>query len=197
MARKRMTARKRALKNPTLKPFGVSKKIVKSTMKKSKPVTKPTPVKTKTKVKDKVTASTKPKPKKTYGRGILKEAYGKGGLQRIRQNPTGAGLTLAEAASSVVSLPVAVGIGAAYKFRKPIMQAIKVKRAWNPKTGRTIKKRTSRKGKGKGKEKTSVRKRVVEKAKKGASWVKDKAKGAATGVRKRITRKKDPYPKKL
>ena len=210
-------------KNPTLSPFGVSKKIVKSTMskkKKKKPQDKKgsivdnlTPVTANyEKVSAKGTKGTKDKrlasAKKKHS--ILKQAYGtKGGLDSIRKPGAGrrAALTLGEA---VISLAPVGAAAAAYKFRAPLMSAVKA--ATKIKRGGTVgkkgglgKKRTKGpKGKGsavsrKDNNTTRIKKQDTTKKKSKDSVIKKTTKTAKkviAAVKKKLTRKKTKKGKK-
>ena len=207
-------------KNPTLSPFGVSKKIVKSTMSKKKKkktqdkkgsiVDNLTPVtanyeKVSAKgTKDKRLASAKKK------HSILKQAYGtKGGLDSIRKPGAGrrAGLALGEA---LISLAPVGAAAAAYKFRAPLMSAVKA--ATKIKRGGTVgkkgglgKKRTKGpKGKGsavsrKDNNTTRIKKQDTTKKKSKDSVIKKTTKTAKkviAAVKKKLTRKKTKKGKK-
>ena len=210
-------------KNPTLSPFGVSKKIVKSTMskkKKKKPQDKKgsivdnlTPVTANyEKVSAKGTKGTKDKrlesAKKKHS--ILKQAYGTpGGLDSIRKPGAGrrAGLALGEA---VISLAPVGAAAAAYKFRAPLMSAVKA--ATKIKRGGTVgkkgglgKKRTKGpKGKGsavsrKDNNTTRIKKQDTTKKKSKDSVIKKTTKTAKkviAAVKKKLTRKKTKKGKK-
>ena len=209
-------------KNPTLSPFGVSKKIVKSTMSKKKKKTQDkkgsivdnlTPVTANyEKVSAKGTKGTKDKrlasAKKKHS--ILKQAYGtKGGLDSIRKPGAGrrAALTLGEA---VISLAPVGAAAAAYKFRAPLMSAVKA--ATKIKRGGTVgkkgglgKKRTKGpKGKGsavsrKDNNTTRIKKQDTTKKKSKDSVIKKTTKTAKkviAAVKKKLTRKKTKKGKK-
>ena len=210
-------------KNPTLSPFGVSKKIVKSTMSKKKKkktqdkkgsiVDNLTPVTANyEKVSAKGTKGTKDKrlasAKKKHS--ILKQAYGtKGGLDSIRKPGAGrrAALTLGEA---VISLAPVGAAAAAYKFRAPLMSAVKA--ATKIKRGGTVgkkgglgKKRTKGpKGKGsavsrKDNNTTRIKKQDTTKKKSKDSVIKkttQAAKKVVAAVKKKLTRKKTKKGKK-
>jgi len=210
-------------KNPTLSPFGVSKKIVKSTMSKKKKkktqdkkgsiVDNLTPVTANyEKVSAKGTKGTKDKrlasAKKKHS--ILKQAYGtKGGLDSIRKPGAGrrAALTLGEA---VISLAPVGAAAAAYKFRAPLMSAVKA--AVKVKRGGTVgkkgglgKKRTKGpKGKGsavsrKDNNTTRIKKQDTTKKKSKDSVIKKTTKTAKkviAAVKKKLTRKKTKKGKK-
>ncbi len=210
-------------KNPTLSPFGVSKKIVKSTMSKKKKkktqdkkgsiVDNLTPVTANyEKVSAKGTKGTKDKrlasAKKKHS--ILKQAYGtKGGLDSIRKPGAGrrAALTLGEA---VISLAPVGAAAAAYKFRAPLMSAVKA--ATKIKRGGTVgkkgglgKKRTKGpKGKGsavsrKDNNTTRIKKQDTTKKKSKDSVIKKTTKTAKkviAAVKKKLTRKKTKKGKK-
>ena len=215
-------------KNPTLSPFGVSKKIVKSTMSKKKKkktqdkkgsiVDNLTPVTANyEKVSAKGTKGTKDKrlasAKKKHS--ILKQAYGtKGGLDSIRKPGAGrrAALTLGEA---VISLAPVGAAAAAYKFRAPLMSAVKA--ATKIKRGGTVgkkgglgKKRTKGpKGKGsavsrKDNNTTTIKKQATKKADTTKKKTKDSvikkttqaAKKVVAAVKKKLTRKKTKKTKK-
>ena len=210
-------------KNPTLSPFGVSKKIVKSTMSKKKKkktqdkkgsiVDNLTPVTANyEKVSAKGTKGTKDKrlasAKKKHS--ILKQAYGtKGGLDSIRKPGAGrrAALALGEA---VISLAPVGAAAAAYKFRAPLMSAVKA--ATKIKRGGTVgkkgglgKKRTKGpKGKGsavsrKDNNTTTIRKQDTTKKKSKDSVIKKTTKTAKkviAAVKKKLTRKKTKKGKK-
>ena len=210
-------------KNPTLSPFGVSKKIVKSTMSKKKKkktqdkkgsiVDNLTPVTANyEKVSAKGTKGTKDKrlasAKKKHS--ILKQAYGtKGGLDAIRKPAAGrrAALTLGEA---VISLAPVGAAAAAYKFRAPLMSAVKA--ATKIKRGGTVgkkgglgKKRTKGpKGKGsavsrKDNNTTRIKKQDTTKKKSKDSVIKKTTKTAKkviAAVKKKLTRKKTKKGKK-
>ena len=209
-------------KNPTLSPFGVSKKIVKSTMSKKKKKTQDkkgsivdnlTPVTANyEKVSAKGTKGTKDKrlasAKKKHS--ILKQAYGtKGGLDSIRKPGAGrrAALTLGEA---VISLAPVGAAAAAYKFRAPLMSAVKA--AVKVKRGGTVgkkgglgKKRTKGpKGKGsavsrKDNNTTRIKKQDTTKKKSKDSVIKKTTKTAKkviAAVKKKLTRKKTKKGKK-
>lgn len=210
-------------KNPTLSPFGVSKKIVKSTMSKKKKkktqdkkgsiVDNLTPVTANyEKVSAKGTKGTKDKrlasAKKKHS--ILKQAYGTpGGLDSIRKPGAWrrAGLTLGEA---VISLAPVGAAAAAYKFRAPLMSAVKA--ATKIKRGGTVgkkgglgKKRTKGpKGKGsavsrKDNNTTRIKKQDTTKKKSKDSVIKKTTKTAKkviAAVKKKLTRKKTKKGKK-
>ena len=210
-------------KNPPLSPFGVSKKIVKSTMSKKKKkktqdkkgsiVDNLTPVTANyEKVSAKGTKGTKDKrlasAKKKHS--ILKQAYGtKGGLDSIRKPGAGrrAALTLGEA---VISLAPVGAAAAAYKFRAPLMSAVKA--ATKIKRGGTVgkkgglgKKRTKGpKGKGsavsrKDNNTTRIKKQDTTKKKSKDSVIKKTTKTAKkviAAVKKKLTRKKTKKGKK-
>ena len=210
-------------KNPTLSPFGVSKKIVKSTMSKKKKkktqdkkgsiVDNLTPVTANyEKVSAKGTKGTKDKrlasAKKKHS--ILKQAYGtKGGLDSIRKPGAGrrAALALGEA---VISLAPVGAAAAAYKFRAPLMSAVKA--ATKIKRGGTVgkkgglgKKRTKGpKGKGsavsrKDNNTTRIKKQDTTKKKSKDSVIKKTTKTAKkviAAVKKKLTRKKTKKGKK-
>ena len=210
-------------KNPTLSPFGVSKKIVKSTMSKKKKkktqdkkgsiVDNLTPVTANyEKVSAKGTKGTKDKrlasAKKKHS--ILKQAYGtKGGLDSIRKPGAGrrAALALGEA---VISLAPVGAAAAAYKFRAPLMSAVKA--AVKVKRGGTVgkkgglgKKRTKGpKGKGsavsrKDNNTTRIKKQDTTKKKSKDSVIKKTTKTAKkviAAVKKKLTRKKTKKGKK-
>tara|TARA_Y100000593_G_scaffold94530_1_gene194057 strand:+ start:3052 stop:3711 length:660 start_codon:yes stop_codon:yes gene_type:complete len=211
-------------KNPTLRPFGVSKKIVKSTMSKKKKkktqdkkgsiVDNLTPVKqTKEKVTPKGTKDKLTSAKKKHS--ILKQAYGPGGLGDLRKPGAGrrAALTLGE---TVISLAPVGAAAAAYKFRAPLMSAVKA--AVKVKRGGTVgkkgglgKKRTKGpKGKGsavsrKDNNTTRIRKQdtkkadttkkktkdsVIKKVKQATKKVTKKGRKVVAAIKKKLTRKK-------
>ena len=154
--------------------------------------------------KDKRLASAKKK------HSILKQAYGtKGGLDSIRKPGAGrrAALTLGEA---VISLAPVGAAAAAYKFRAPLMSAVKA--ATKIKRGGTVgkkgglgKKRTKGpKGKGsavsrKDNNTTRIKKQDTTKKKSKDSVIKKTTKTAKkviAAVKKKLTRKKTKKGKK-
>ena len=178
---------RRRRRSAALDPFGVSKKIVKSTMTKSTPKVKPTTV------KSTVTAETKPGQKTTKKTVLTRRESQRASLKRLGVKLTDKspmdmsskelkayGWQMAGAAGEMaISLVPLAGAGLALKFRKPLMAGAKALHK-----SRTIGKGGKIKIVKKGKAKTSTdtgKKTVIEK-------LKDLAKGggakAISGVKK-------------